>query len=108
VLSVADLKNGGIASTIGASTNAAANLVVNGGTLRYTGSGSSTDRQFTLGTTGIIDASGTGALVFSNSSGSMGFTSTTARTLTLTGTSDAALINTMSLLIANTTPTRPH
>ncbi|NKC22656.1 hypothetical protein HED50_12805 [Ochrobactrum oryzae] len=43
------LNDGGIASSIGASSSAAGSLVLNGGTLRYVGSGSSTNRQFTLG-----------------------------------------------------------
>ena len=39
VLSVANLGNGGVASNIWQSSNAAANLVFNGGTLRSTGAG---------------------------------------------------------------------
>ncbi|MGL6076292.1 MAG: beta strand repeat-containing protein [Fimbriiglobus sp.] len=48
VLSVGTLANGGLNSSIGASTNAATNLVFGGGTLRYTGGNVSTDRNFTL------------------------------------------------------------
>jgi len=57
---------GANASGIGSSTNAAANLVLGGGTLQYTGSGASTDRLFSIGTGagGTIDASGTGAISF--------------------------------------------
>jgi T5SS/PEP-CTERM-associated repeat protein/autotransporter-associated beta strand protein len=88
-LSVSSLADGGAAnvSGIGSSTNAAANLVLSGGTLQYTGSGASTDRLFSIGTGagGTIDASGTGAISFTNT-GSMGFVSSGARTLTLTGT----------------------
>ena len=47
-LAVATLANGGASSSIGASTNAAANLVFNGGTLRYTGATATTDRNFTI------------------------------------------------------------
>jgi autotransporter-associated beta strand protein len=68
-LSVAKLANGGSASSIGQSANAAANLVLQGGTLQYTGSGDSTDRLFTnSGVTppATIDASGTGPLAFTN------------------------------------------
>jgi len=103
VLSVADLKNGGIASTIGASSNAAANLVINGGTLRYTGAGASTDRLFTLGaggSGGTLDASGTGALVLTNT-GDLAYTGAGTRTLTLTGSSDAALVNILAAVIAD-------
>ncbi|MFN0077667.1 MAG: beta strand repeat-containing protein, partial [Prosthecobacter sp.] len=85
-LIVSTLGNGGSNSNIGASTNAAANLVLNGGTLQYTGAASSTDRLFSVGTSGgTLDASGTGAVNFTNT-GSMGFNSQTGtRTLTLTG-----------------------
>jgi fibronectin-binding autotransporter adhesin len=40
--------NGGQASSIGASSSAASNLVLNGGTIRYVGPGTSTDRNFTV------------------------------------------------------------
>lgn len=66
-LTVTSLANGGAASGIGSSTNAAANLHIQGGTLRYEGAATSTDRLFTIGTRGAtLDASGTGALTFSN------------------------------------------
>jgi fibronectin-binding autotransporter adhesin len=59
VLSANSLANGGVASSIGQSTNAAANLVLGGGTLQYTGATASTDRNFTLtaATTSSIDVS---------------------------------------------------
>jgi fibronectin-binding autotransporter adhesin len=68
ILSVAALSVGGSASSIGASSNAAANLVLSGGTLLYTGSGSTTDRNYTFGnaTTAsgfTLDSEGTGALI---------------------------------------------
>lgn len=67
VLEINTLANGGVNSSIGKSSNAAANLVIQGATLRYVGTGSTTDRLFSVGTHGgTIDASGTGALVFSN------------------------------------------
>lgn len=49
VLSVAGLKNGGDASACGAANPAAANLVLNGGTLSLTGNESITNRSITLG-----------------------------------------------------------
>jgi fibronectin-binding autotransporter adhesin len=102
VLFAASLADGGLVSSIGQSTNDAANLVLSGGTLRYTGGGESTDRLFTLGTgatAGGIDASGSGApLVFTNS-GSMAMSGAGTRTLTLTGTNNGD--NTMSLAIGN-------
>ena len=48
VLSVSTLANGGLPSSIGASTSAAANLSLGGGTLQYTGGTASTDRALTL------------------------------------------------------------
>jgi autotransporter-associated beta strand protein len=66
-LEVSTLANGGVNSSIGASSNAAANLFIHASTLKYTGAGSTTDRLFTIGTGGAtLDASGTGAVVFSN------------------------------------------
>ena len=66
-LSASALANGGSASSIGASTNVASNLVLNRGTLQYTGAATTTDRLFTLGNGGgTIDSSGTGALQFTN------------------------------------------
>jgi autotransporter-associated beta strand protein len=87
-------------SSIGASSNAAANLVIDGGTLRYTGAGTVTDRALTAGIGGAtLDASGTGALVF-NSPAATALTGTdTARTITLTGTSTGG--NTLAATIGN-------
>ncbi|MDP2325566.1 MAG: autotransporter-associated beta strand repeat-containing protein, partial [Gammaproteobacteria bacterium] len=95
ILSVSELQDGGIASAIGASSNAAANLVFNGGTLRYTGTGASTDRLFTLSGSGQIEANGTGALVFSSTGNIAG-----NGALTLSGTSDAALLNTFNPVLS--------
>jgi fibronectin-binding autotransporter adhesin len=68
VLATNTLTNGGVASPLGNSSSAAANLVIQGGTLRYTGSTpGSTDRLFTVGTGGaIIESSGTGTASFTN------------------------------------------
>ncbi|SOD51569.1 autotransporter-associated beta strand repeat-containing protein [Pseudoxanthomonas wuyuanensis] len=86
VLQVNCLGNGGVNSSIGASSSAPANLTLNGGTLRYAGTGGSTDRQFTLGTNGgTIDASGTGAINFSSTAAVTLAGTNTARMLTLTG-----------------------
>ncbi len=47
VLSVASIGNGGVASgNLGSASNAAANLVFNGGTLQYTGSTATSDLRF--------------------------------------------------------------
>ena len=100
------LANGGTASSIGKSTNAAGNLVLDGGTLQYanTGAAESTDRLFTVGSTvagatGTLDASGSNAVNFTNT-GSIAYGTTgQPRTLALTGTSTAA--NTLAPLIAD-------
>ncbi len=90
-LAVVKLADGGLVSSIGKSTNGASNLVINGGTLKYTGTGATdgtTDRQFTLGTSGgTIDASGAAgsALNFTSTSAVTLSGTNTARTLTLAG-----------------------
>lgn len=110
-LAVTNLANGGTASGIGASSNAASNLVFNGGILQYAGANTyvsqftqtpsvSTDRLFTLAGNGTIDSSGaygsdvTGvssvannaALLFLNN-GSITFSGAGTRNLTLQGSS---------------------
>jgi len=92
VLSVTSLTNGNSNSGIGASNNNANRLIINGGTLRYAGStNASTNRRFTLGTSGgTIEASqSSGALIFSATDAVTFQGSNTARTLTLGGTSTA-------------------
>ncbi len=56
-------------SSIGASSNAAANLVIGGGALLYTGTGATTDRLFTINPAGATinaSAANSAALTFSN------------------------------------------
>jgi fibronectin-binding autotransporter adhesin len=85
VLSTNALAVGGAASGIGSSNNAASSLVFNGGTLRYTGADTSTDRLFTTGTNGAtLDASGSGVLTLTNTGGVV-LSGSGARTLTFTG-----------------------
>ncbi|MGN7726536.1 autotransporter-associated beta strand repeat-containing protein [Luteimonas sp. 22616] len=88
-LAVACLEDGGANSSIGSSSAAASNLVLNGGTLQYIGAGGSTNRQFTLGpsATSRLEASGTGAIAFTDTSAISFSTPNTAQTLTLGGTS---------------------
>jgi fibronectin-binding autotransporter adhesin len=91
VLAINCLNNGGLASSIGDSGAAASNLVLNGGTLRYIGAGGNTDRLFALGSSANskIEASGTGALAFTNT-GAIAFSSpNTAQTIRLGGTNTA-------------------
>lgn len=91
VLAVTKLANGGSNSSIGAASSAAANLLLaNGSTLRYVGSGDSTDRLFTINGSSTnhnttIDASGTGAINFTNTGGLAYGSANQTRTLFLTG-----------------------
>ena len=86
-LSVNVLADGDSASNIGAAAATADRLIINGGTLEYTGAGSTSNRLFTIGT-GVsgaaILASGTGELNL-NGTGSLAFTGNGSRTLTLGG-----------------------
>ncbi|WP_436095183.1 autotransporter outer membrane beta-barrel domain-containing protein [Bosea sp. LjRoot237] len=99
VLSTQLLANGGAASGIGASTSAAANLVLDGGTLQYTGIAASTNRRFTLTTNGGgLDASGSGALNFTDTT-PITLSGTGSRTLILTGSSSTA--NTLAAILGD-------
>jgi fibronectin-binding autotransporter adhesin len=96
ILQVGSLANGGSPSPIGASTNAEGNLILSGGTLKYTGSGDTTDRLFRLAAASTIDASGSGPINFNNT-GAEG----QAQGLTLTGTNTGA--NTIAGAFSGTT-----
>ena len=88
VLGVDKLADGGLASSIGASSAAASNLVIgNGSTLRYTGAGDTTNRLFTL-SAGVtyIESSGTGAIVFTDTGPVTLQSNNQARTIALGGT----------------------
>jgi autotransporter-associated beta strand protein len=86
-------------SSIGSSTSDSANLLIDGGTLKYTGPVTSTDRLFTVsGKGGTLDASGTGAVSFTNP-GAIVFEGSGTTALTLTGTSTAG--NTLTPVVAN-------
>ena len=65
ILSVPTLLDGNIASPLGQSSNAAANLVLSGGTLSYTGATTASDRGFTLtaATTGTIAVTDSSAVL---------------------------------------------
>ncbi|MEY3205490.1 MAG: hypothetical protein RLZZ21_1821, partial [Planctomycetota bacterium] len=78
-------------------TSTASFLVLNGGTLRYTGAAASTTREFTLGANGGgLDASGSGTAAFT-STAAVSFTGSGNRTLTLTGTNTGN--NTLAMAI---------
>ena len=94
------IANGAAASSIGQSSNIAANLVFDGGTLQYVGGAASTDRLFTLAAGGgTLDASGTGALNLTNVAAVSFSGAATARSLTLTGSNTGA--NTLAAQIIN-------
>jgi autotransporter-associated beta strand protein len=103
-LSVPVLADGGLVSSIGTSTRSPVNLVLDNGTLQYTGSGSSTDRGMTITANGgTLDASGTGAVVFAGSSdintNTIALGGSGTHQLTLTGSNVSA--NTMGLALAD-------
>jgi len=104
-LEVTKLADGLANSSIGASGNAATNLLLgNATTLRYTGSGDSTDRSFTINGTSnnhqaTLDASGTGAISFTNTDALAYGTNNQSRKLTLTGTNTGN--NTLAASIAD-------
>jgi fibronectin-binding autotransporter adhesin len=101
--SIANLANGGLPSSIGESSNAAANLVFGGGdaTLTYTGGGASTDRLFTLASNAAFNASGSGPVTFSNT-GAIAFSGSGSYTLTLGGSGPG--VNTMTPSISDNGP----
>ncbi|MBK7375305.1 MAG: autotransporter-associated beta strand repeat-containing protein [Chitinophagaceae bacterium] len=124
VLSVSTIGDGGVAGNLGQATNAATNLVLNGGTLQYTGATASTDRNFTLtagnistiditnaantltitgastGTTGGLTKIGSGTLTLSGNNLHTGATTVTAGTLKLGAAERIA--NTSALVVNGT------
>jgi fibronectin-binding autotransporter adhesin len=109
ILSVGTIGNGGVAGNLGQATALASNLALGGGTLQYTGSTASTDRNFTLtagttstievstaattltmsgsaaATTGALVKSGAGTLVLTGANAHTGGTTVSAGTLTVNG-----------------------
>jgi autotransporter-associated beta strand protein len=93
VLNAVSLANEGTASAIGEGSGSVspADLVINGGTLQYTGAvAASTNFLFTIGASGsaALDASGNvfGAMTVGSAGGSLAFANTAAAaTITLTG-----------------------
>jgi len=99
-LGVAKLANGGLSSSLGATTNVAANLVFNGGWLDYVGTGGdSTNRAFTVTGTGLaLSNNGSGAITWTG--GTTAFTTTnTAYTFKLGGSNTDG--NVFGTVIAN-------
>lgn len=88
---VTKLADGGQSSSIGAGSSITFGGSGGASTLRYVGSGDSSNRTFVIGSQGaIIESSGTGALKFTGSSAiDVSPSSTVARTMTFTGTNTA-------------------
>jgi autotransporter-associated beta strand protein len=85
VLQMSSFGNGGTASSIGSNSNAAANIVLDGGTLRYVGGGTGVDRAFTLTANGgTLDGSGSGGITY-DSPNPVAFSNSGNTTLTLAG-----------------------
>ncbi len=81
-LNISTISNGGFTGNLGASSSATANLILDGGTLQYSGGTASTDRGFT------VAADKTGTIEVSNSLTALTFSGGTAATngnLTKTG-----------------------
>ena len=107
-LEVARLADGAGTSSIGNSSNVASNLAINGGTLKFTGTtgNGSTNRLFTIGTNGAtLDGSSSDntALTFTNAGSLATTTGATDRTLTLTGTTTGATLNSIASVIVDPT-----
>ncbi|RYD33172.1 MAG: PEP-CTERM sorting domain-containing protein, partial [Verrucomicrobiaceae bacterium] len=94
IMEVANVANGGSSSSIGAAGADSANLVINGGTLKWTGtSADATNRGFTIGAAGAtIDNTNTEALLRFGGvvTGSGNLTKTGTGLLALSGASDYA------------------
>ncbi len=89
ILSIGTFGNSGTPSNIGAASNAAANLVLNGGTLQYTGATASTTRSYTLAnaTTSVIDVTTNNLTISGSAAATSGaLTKTGNGKLTLSGT----------------------
>src|SRR3546814_20712860 len=73
---------------MGTSSADASNLVIDGGAFRYLGSGDSTNRQFTLGSSAgsALESWGSGAINFTSSAPLTFSAPNTTQTLTLGGT----------------------
>ncbi|MDP2325235.1 MAG: autotransporter-associated beta strand repeat-containing protein, partial [Gammaproteobacteria bacterium] len=101
VLEANTLANGGLSSSIGAASVDAQNLVLNGGTLRYTGAQTTSNRLFSVGAAGgTIDASGSGALTFA-ATGIMAYNGDTSGTRLLTLTGDNMGLNTLVMALGD-------
>jgi autotransporter-associated beta strand protein len=89
-LSVSSIGNGGVASGVGQSPKAGSNLNINGGTLAYIGTTATTDRGFSIGTSGgTIEIPASTTLTFGSASAAFAL----GGTLTKTGAGTLSLVN---------------
>jgi len=108
-LSVGTINNGGTAGNLGNATSSAANIVFDGGTLRYTGANATSDRAFTInaGKTATIDTANNISFAGATGTATNGaLTKTGAGVLTLTGTNTYTgntTVSTGTLLINGST-----
>ena len=87
-LAVATIGNGDVAGNLGEASSAAANLVFDGGTLRYTGATASTNRNFTINADKVATfeiSANTLTISGASTSTNGGLTKSGAGVLTLTG-----------------------
>ncbi len=87
-------------NALGGSSNAASNLVIDNGTLKYTGAAANSDRLFTIGASGSAElaASGSGALNLTNTGAiAIDANSTSSQILNLGGTNKG--LNTLAASI---------
>lgn len=86
-LCIKTIADGGVASPLGASTNAAANIVFNGGVLQYAGADASTNRGFTVNFDALLDVTNenTTLTMSGGVAGTDSITKLGAGTLQLTG-----------------------
>jgi autotransporter-associated beta strand protein len=92
-LGVGTFNNSAVAGPLGQAGDAPANLVLNGGTLNFTGATASSTRGFTLGTAGgtiAVASAAANLTIGGNVVGAGGLTKAGFGTLTLTGTSGYA------------------
>jgi fibronectin-binding autotransporter adhesin len=95
VLSTGLLANAGVASGIGQASSTASNLVIDGGTLRYTGAGVTINRAFTVGVNGAeFDTSSSTGTLWINATAA--FTGSGARSITATTGTGTLRLGTIS------------
>ncbi|MCB1129889.1 MAG: autotransporter-associated beta strand repeat-containing protein [Verrucomicrobiae bacterium] len=88
ILEIYDIADGGAAGPLGTSSADPANLVFNGGTLRYNGDSASTDRGFTLNGAGTVDVVYSTLTMSGLATGSGNLTKAGTGILVLTGSND--------------------